>query len=286
MKPIQTILVLTLSMTASHHATAQTRTSSQPKNEMNMHMTTARQHKQIIAALYEKVLNGKDFSLLPAFISPDYTGENGSQGPAAFGEPLQALIKALPDIHYHITEMIAEDDKVLVRWKLQGTHLGPFRQYPPSGRTITNEGMATYQLKDGKITARHLQTDRLGFLQSLEVLPAGFPQLPAKQTSTHGIHFIDKFLVPVAAKEAFLERVRINREMIRRLPGFIEDAAYAGTDADNNLIFLTIARWENKEALAAAKAAVQATYQQEGFDMNAMMIKWGVKMERETYERI
>jgi hypothetical protein len=58
----------------------------------------------------------------------------------------------------------------------------------------------------------------------------------------------------------FYERTSINRKFIKILPGFIEDAAYEYTDKDGNLICITVAVWENVQALNKAKEAVQAEY--------------------------
>ncbi len=64
--------------------------------------------------------------------------------------------------------------------------------------------------------------------------------------------------MPATAIKEFKERVTINREFIKKLPGFIEDAAYEYADKDGNLIFITVALWQNSEALNNAKEAVQA----------------------------
>lgn len=45
----------------------------------------------------------------------------------------------------------------------------------------------------------------------------------------------------------------INRDLIKNLPGFIEDAAYEYTDADGNLICVTIALWNTEQALNKGK---------------------------------
>lgn len=38
--------------------------------------------------------------------------------------------------------------------------------------------------------------------------------------------FIDKFMVPEDSVEEFIERMNSIRGLLRKLPGFIEDAAY------------------------------------------------------------
>ncbi|MDB4926824.1 antibiotic biosynthesis monooxygenase [Mucilaginibacter sp.] len=98
--------------------------------------------------------------------------------------------------------------------------------------------------------------------------------------------FIDKFLVPQNAQQEFIERMNINRNFIKDFPGFIEDVAYERTDEQENLVYITIATWENEESLKNAKGLVQAEYQKQGFNMSAMLERLEIKMERGIYKKI
>lgn len=98
--------------------------------------------------------------------------------------------------------------------------------------------------------------------------------------------FIDHFIVPQAAKKEFLERMTVNRNFIKDLPGFIRDEAYECSKENGNLQYITIAVWENEQAISEAKALVQAKYQQEGFDLRAMLDRLEIRMDREVYSRL
>jgi heme-degrading monooxygenase HmoA len=97
--------------------------------------------------------------------------------------------------------------------------------------------------------------------------------------------FIDQFIIPLNARDEFIERMTINRNFIKTLPGFIEDAAYERVDEQQNTICITIAAWESEMAIKNAKAAVQALYEKQGFDMPAMLDRLGIKMERGLYQK-
>jgi heme-degrading monooxygenase HmoA len=98
--------------------------------------------------------------------------------------------------------------------------------------------------------------------------------------------FIDKFLVPQNAKQEFIERMTINRNFIKTLNGFIEDAAYERTDEDGNLICVTTAVWENEDVLKKAKDAVQEEYKKQGFNMLEMLGRLNITIERALYTRM
>lgn len=80
--------------------------------------------------------------------------------------------------------------------------------------------------------------------------------------------FIDHFIVPQAAKTEFTERMAINRNMIKKLPGFIRDEVFVREDEEGQLQCITIAVSESEAALKSAKANVQAEYQRQGFNLS------------------
>ena len=104
-----------------------------------------------------------------------------------------------------------------------------------------------------------------------------------KNVDAQVVVLIDKLTVPSAAKEEFQERLKINRDLLKTLPGFIKDAIYEWPDGQGDLIYITVAVWRNEEAVENAKHAVQAEYQKEGFDLQAMLKRLHISMERGIY---
>lgn len=109
-------------------------------------------------------------------------------------------------------------------------------------------------------------------------------QTDDKKSATMKQIFIDTFIVPEKSKREFLERVRINRNFIKQLNGFIKDEAYERTDENGNLIYMTIAIWENEAVLKKAKETVQAEYKKQGFSMAEMFERLHIVMERNIYK--
>ena len=71
----------------------------------------------------------------------------------------------------------------MIKWTIQGTHTGQFQYIAPTGKKVSSTGIGIYTLKDGKINATQVLTDRLGFLQELGVLPADLSTLVNKQAA-------------------------------------------------------------------------------------------------------
>lgn len=247
---------------------------------------SAIQNKEIVRNLYEEALNKRNFESLQNRVSREYTGVRGNKGVQAFEEPVFELIKAFPDINWKIVNLLAENDKVMVSWKWTGTHSGPFQNFAATGKTVTNDGIGVYTLKNGKITSVIIQTNRLGFLQELGVVPADIGRLSEKKNNPNQVFFIDKFVVPARAKEEFINRVNYNRAFIKNLPGFIGDNAYKSIDANGNMLITTVAVWEDETALNKAKEAVQAEYKRIDFDPIEMAKRLGITLDRAIYKAL
>jgi predicted ester cyclase len=70
-----------------------------------------------------------------------------------------------------VDDLIAEDDRVVVRWRLLGTHKGDFRGIAPSGRSITLKGIAIYRVEGGKLMERWVVSDLHGLLEEIGASP-------------------------------------------------------------------------------------------------------------------
>lgn len=133
--------------------------------------TTQTTNKQTVRRLYEACINAGALGLLDELVSPDYVGPRGEKGPAGFRDTIEGLRTGVPDIRFTIDELVAEGDAVAVHWTWRGTQTGVLNGLAASGKSLTNPGIALYHLKDGKIVRGTLQTDRLGLLQQIGVVP-------------------------------------------------------------------------------------------------------------------
>jgi steroid delta-isomerase-like uncharacterized protein len=78
-----------------------------------------------------------------------------------------AITNAFPDVKITINEMIAEGNKVAVRWTFTGTHRGEFQGIPATGQAVNWTGIDIYTVTDGKLAGLERSGDMLGLLQQL-----------------------------------------------------------------------------------------------------------------------
>lgn len=57
------------------------------------------------------------------------------------------------DARYEVDDLLAEGDRVVVRWRVKGTYQNAFPgiDTPPAGQAITLKGVAIYQVEKGKL---------------------------------------------------------------------------------------------------------------------------------------
>jgi steroid delta-isomerase-like uncharacterized protein len=70
-----------------------------------------------------------------------------------------------------IDEMMAEGDRVMVRWTARGTHQGEYQGLPPTYKQVTYSGINIFRIADGRIAKVWDIFDRLWLWQQLGVLP-------------------------------------------------------------------------------------------------------------------
>lgn len=91
-------------------------------------------------------------------------------GPAGF-KPFHAAFRdAFPDIRIGVDDLIAEGDKVAIRWSARATHNGNGLGFPSTGLPAQFTGMSIIRVRDGKLVEGWNNFDQLGMLQQLGVV--------------------------------------------------------------------------------------------------------------------
>ena len=108
-----------------------------------------------------------DVLLAPSFV--DHAAElgGGASDAAGFKAQVREFRSAFPDGSTQIDDLIAEDDKVVLRWTDGGTHRGPFMGVAPTGKRVALTGIDIYRVADGKIVEYWCSEDVLGLLEQL-----------------------------------------------------------------------------------------------------------------------
>jgi steroid delta-isomerase-like uncharacterized protein len=86
-----------------------------------------------------------------------------------YNQFLAAFRSALPDIGNTIEDVIADGDKIAVRWSGSGTHTGgDLMGIPAGGQPVVAHGIYFLRFADGKIAEVWNHWDNLNVVQQLE----------------------------------------------------------------------------------------------------------------------
>lgn len=96
---------------------------------------------------------------------------------------------------------------------------------------------------------------------------------------------IDKFVVPTDALSAFIEQVQRTQQTLGVLPGCRQNLVMTQTGGPGEFNVVTLVEWVNTQAIAAATAAMQKKYAEEGFDPSAFMQTLGVRADLGLYSK-
>jgi predicted ester cyclase len=129
-------------------------------------------NKEIVRR-YQEACNRDDLGALDELVAADVISHNATPGlPAGLeGGKMahRATLAAFPDLHYHIEDLIAEGDRVAMRFRLHCTHKGEFMGLAPTGKEITLEGISLFRLAGGKIVEHWAVQDGLALMTQLGI---------------------------------------------------------------------------------------------------------------------
>jgi predicted ester cyclase len=77
----------------------------------------------------------------------------------------------MTDLRVVIEDMIAEGDKVVMRYRIEGTHEGELFGVPPTGRRVSIESITVERVSGSKIREHWRVTDTLDMMQQLGAIP-------------------------------------------------------------------------------------------------------------------
>jgi predicted ester cyclase len=103
------------------------------------------------------------------------------QGPGDVRQEVLALLAMLPDARHTVDEIyhveVGEaDHKVAVRWTVQGTHAGPSRYGPPTGRRVRILGLSQMRVTGGVVVEEWTVWSEYHLMKQLHVeRPSGGP---------------------------------------------------------------------------------------------------------------
>lgn len=130
------------------------------------------ENKAIVRGIYE-AMNSGDLSGLAETISDSFVDHEELPGypPTKEGtlQFFRALRDAFPDFRVNVEDMVAEDDKVIIRATMRGTHSGDFMGIAATGKQVQVPMADFLRLENGKVLEHWGVMDNGAMMQQLGV---------------------------------------------------------------------------------------------------------------------
>lgn len=131
-------------------------------------------NKALIRRFYDQVWNKAEYWAADDLVAPEYvrhapqpiTGRDGIR------EIVSQVRAAFPDLFISIEDLLADGDRVAVRWHGYGTHSGEFRGVAPTHNPVQVNGITISRFHNAQIAEEWAQWDTLGLMRQLEARPA------------------------------------------------------------------------------------------------------------------
>ncbi|QKE72029.1 SnoaL-like domain-containing protein [Arthrobacter citreus] len=132
--------------------------------------------EKVVRQFFEKVRSGKEveaahYLMADSVLAHQITSENEvciERTPANYAEHVREMIEVYGEFSLTIKEFIAQDDRVYVRWKQSGIHIGEVDNFRPTNKPVYEIASAVYRVENEKIVEYWIQIDREGIRIQLE----------------------------------------------------------------------------------------------------------------------
>ena len=135
------------------------------------------QNKAVMRRVFEEVLSKGNLAIIPDIIAPNYVFHSPFgmeiKGPEGFKKNVAVYRKAFPDLRAEIKDIIAEGDKVAVRYVMTGTFKGEMMGTAPTGKRLEITGAVFIRFERGKEVEASSHLDMLAWNRQLGIpIPA------------------------------------------------------------------------------------------------------------------
>jgi steroid delta-isomerase-like uncharacterized protein len=132
-------------------------------------------NKAVVRRYYNEVLNERNIDLLDELAVDDYIEHDPfpgqGNGLANLKVRVAGFFAAFDPLQFTIEDMIAEGDKVVVRWTNAGTDRGGFMGVPATGKEFGIAGIDIHVVRGGQLAEHWHVVDLLAQMQQLGLIP-------------------------------------------------------------------------------------------------------------------
>lgn len=111
--------------------------------------------KGLVQKFYDEAINQNKLELADRFFAPKAIEHEPVSNPSlpmseSFKASFRMMRIGFPDLSFQVEDMLVEGDKVVVRFRMLGTHQGMFARLAPTGKRIDIPGIDILRISRGQ----------------------------------------------------------------------------------------------------------------------------------------
>jgi steroid delta-isomerase-like uncharacterized protein len=129
--------------------------------------TNPKDNKALVRRWIDRGFNNKDLTVVDDLFISDVIINGQRVGHPGLKKSMSGFLTAFPNLRVTITEVVAEGDKVVIWYTVQGTQTGEFEGIRATGKQVQWIGADLFRIEKGKIVECRFVDDSLGLLRQL-----------------------------------------------------------------------------------------------------------------------
>jgi steroid delta-isomerase-like uncharacterized protein len=133
------------------------------------------ENKALARRWLEEVWNKVNLATVDKLCTANFTFNYAAPGVSndreGYRQTVIMLTSGVSDLKITLEDIVAEGDKVVVRWKGISKHTGDFMGIPATGKQLSMTGISIARIEGSKIAEEWGEMDMMGLMQQIGAFP-------------------------------------------------------------------------------------------------------------------
>jgi steroid delta-isomerase-like uncharacterized protein len=133
------------------------------------------ENKALARRWLDEVWNKVNLAEVDELCTTDFTFSYAAPGVSndreGYKQTVIMLTSGVSDLKITLEDIVAEGDKVVIRWKGSSKHTGDFMGMPATGKQLSMTGISIVRIEGSKIAEEWGEMDMMGLMQQIGAFP-------------------------------------------------------------------------------------------------------------------